>query len=105
MVGLIDGEARKNVRNWEWVELVLICSGVAPWKAAHPQSNYTYYVLIDAIGSKKPNCLEWFQLKIPELAGECMSCVQCWIAKIQRLDHGQGGMDHSCGAEPEFPFL
>ena len=67
MADLIDGEVGKNVRNWEWVESVLICLGVAPWKAAHLQSTHTYYVLIDVIGSKKPCCLEWFQLKIPEI--------------------------------------
>ena len=67
MVGLIDEEEGKNVRNGVWVESVLICLGVELWRAGHLQSNHTYYVLIDVIGSKKPCCLEWFQLKIPEI--------------------------------------
>ena len=67
MVGLIDEEEGKNVWNWVWVESVLICLGVAQWKVDHLRSNHTYYVLIDVIGSKKPCCLEWFQLKIPEI--------------------------------------
>ena len=64
---MIDGEAGKNVRNWEWVESVLICLGVAQWKEDLLLSNHTYYDLIDEIGSKKPCCLEWFRLQISEI--------------------------------------
>ena len=58
MADLIDEEAGKNVQNWEWAESVLICLGVARWKAGYLLSNQTCYDLIDGIGSKKPCCLE-----------------------------------------------
>ena len=67
MDDLIDEEVGKNVWNWEWVESVLICLGVAQWKAYLLLSNHTYFDLIDAFDSKKLCCLEWFELQISEI--------------------------------------